>query len=188
MTHRVCEIVSIKRLYGELNIQYDGPIQLYFDNQSAISIAHNPIQHDRIKHVEVDRHFIKEKIEENIITIKHVNTGQQLVDILTKEWNIGTSHAISRTFSTVPASADQVASSDVSGLTGGNPGGSSSQVVTCEWGCGGASRELNTKIPSTRLRDFVAKTVKIVSPSGLTDSPLRTKCSGKLLAVAGCRR
>ncbi|GAA0153218.1 transmembrane signal receptor [Lithospermum erythrorhizon] len=84
MAHEVCEVVWIKRLYEELDMKYDGPIQLYCDNQSAISIAHNPVQHDRTKHVEVDRHFIKEKIENKIIKIEYVHTGQQLADILTK--------------------------------------------------------------------------------------------------------
>ncbi|GAA0172743.1 transmembrane signal receptor [Lithospermum erythrorhizon] len=84
MAHRVCEAIWIKGLCEELNIQYDGPIQLYYDNQFGISIAHNPVQHDRTKHVELDRHFIKEKIEGNIIKIKHVNTGEQLADMLTK--------------------------------------------------------------------------------------------------------
>ena len=39
-------------------------MKLYCDNKSAINIAHNPIQHDRTKHIEVDRHFIKENLEE----------------------------------------------------------------------------------------------------------------------------
>ncbi|GAA0160002.1 hypothetical protein LIER_16658 [Lithospermum erythrorhizon] len=52
--------------------------------ESAIHIAHNSVQDDRTKHVEVDMHFIKEKIDGDIITIKHVLTGQQLVDVLTK--------------------------------------------------------------------------------------------------------
>jgi hypothetical protein len=38
-------------------------MRLYCDNKSAIGIAHNSVQHDRTKHVEVDKHFIKEKIE-----------------------------------------------------------------------------------------------------------------------------
>jgi hypothetical protein len=37
---------------------------LYCDNKAAISIAHNIVQHDRTKHVEIDRHFIKEKLRE----------------------------------------------------------------------------------------------------------------------------
>jgi hypothetical protein len=36
------------------------------DNESAISIAHNPIQHDRTKHIKVDKHFIKEKLNSGL--------------------------------------------------------------------------------------------------------------------------
>lgn len=37
-------------------------MRFYCDNKLAMSVAHNPVQHDKIKHVEVDRHFIKEKV------------------------------------------------------------------------------------------------------------------------------
>ena len=84
MAHGVCEAIWIKRLLEELKIEYEAPIQLYCDNQSTISIAHNPIHHDRTKHVEVDRHFIKEKIDGGIISIRDVHTDHQLADILTK--------------------------------------------------------------------------------------------------------
>ena len=84
MAHGVCEAIWIKRLLEELKIEYEAPIQLYCDNQSTISIAHNPIHHDRTKHVEVDRHFIKEKIDGGIISIRYVHTDHQLADILTK--------------------------------------------------------------------------------------------------------
>ncbi|KAL6272712.1 hypothetical protein ACE6H2_023404 [Prunus campanulata] len=50
----------------------------------AIDIAHNPVQHDRTKHVEVNRHFIKEKIEKKIIRLPFVKSEDQLADILTK--------------------------------------------------------------------------------------------------------
>lgn len=59
-------------------------MKLYCDNKSAITIAHNPVQHDRTKHVEVDRHFIKEKLESGLICTPYVPTGEQLADILTK--------------------------------------------------------------------------------------------------------
>ncbi|GAA0162849.1 hypothetical protein LIER_18854 [Lithospermum erythrorhizon] len=84
MAHGICEVIWVKRLYEELDMKFEGPIQLYCDNQSAMSITHNPVQHDRTRHVEVDRHFINEKLEDKIIRIVHVPTGQQLTDILTK--------------------------------------------------------------------------------------------------------
>ena len=59
-------------------------MRLYCDNKAAINIAHNPVQHDRTKHVEIDRHFIKEKLREGLICTPFVKTGDQLTDILTK--------------------------------------------------------------------------------------------------------
>ena len=52
--------------------------------QSTISIAKNLMHHDRTKHVEIDRHFIKEKIEGNIVDSSHIPTGHQTANILTK--------------------------------------------------------------------------------------------------------
>ena len=60
------------------------PMKIYCDNKAAISIAHNPVLHDRTKHIEVDKHFIKEKIEARLIRIPYVPTSQQVANILTK--------------------------------------------------------------------------------------------------------
>ena len=59
-------------------------MRLYCDNKSAISIANNSVQHDRTKHIEVDRHFIKEKLESGLICTPYVSTHGQLDDVLTK--------------------------------------------------------------------------------------------------------
>ena len=44
----------------------------------------NPVQHNKTKHVEVGRHFIKEKIEDSSIELPFVNSKDQLTDIFTK--------------------------------------------------------------------------------------------------------
>jgi len=46
----------------DLKIKWDGSVKLYCDNKSAIGKAHIPVEHDRMKYIEVDRHFIKEKL------------------------------------------------------------------------------------------------------------------------------
>ncbi|RVX08124.1 Retrovirus-related Pol polyprotein from transposon RE2 [Vitis vinifera] len=51
---------------------------------SACDIAHNPVQHDRTKHVEVDRFFIKEKLDDKIVELPKIRSEDQLADILTK--------------------------------------------------------------------------------------------------------
>ena len=60
------------------------PIRLYCDNKAACDIAHNLVQHDRTKHVEVDKLFIKEKLDEKIVELPKIQSEYQLADILTK--------------------------------------------------------------------------------------------------------
>jgi ATP sulfurylase len=69
-------------------------IRLYCDNKAAISIIHNLVQHDRTKHVEIDRHFIKEKLLEGIICTPYAKSREQLVDILTKGVSSGFLHRV----------------------------------------------------------------------------------------------
>ncbi|RVW45368.1 Retrovirus-related Pol polyprotein from transposon RE2 [Vitis vinifera] len=60
------------------------PIRLFCDNKAACDIAHNPVQHDHTKHVEVDRFFIKEKLDDKIVELPKIRSENQLADILTK--------------------------------------------------------------------------------------------------------
>ena len=65
----------------------DEPMRLYCDNKFAISIAHNPVQHDRTKHIKVDRHFIKEKLDSGLICTPYVSSQDNVADLLTKRLN-----------------------------------------------------------------------------------------------------
>ena len=62
----------------------DEPARLYCDNKVTISIAHNPVQHDKTKHIEIDQHFIKEKIDEGVICTPFIASKSQLADVFTK--------------------------------------------------------------------------------------------------------
>ncbi|CAL5412836.1 unnamed protein product [Camellia sinensis] len=50
MTQGICELLWIKLLLSDMGIGQTDSMQLYCDNKAAINIAHNPVQHDRIKH------------------------------------------------------------------------------------------------------------------------------------------
>ena len=74
----------MKNLLSELHFPFTKTCKLFCDNKVAISISGNPVQHDRTKHVEIDRLFIKEKLEKKIVSLSFVRSKDQLVDILTK--------------------------------------------------------------------------------------------------------
>ena len=58
-------------------------MSLHCNNKVAIEITHNPIQHDRTKHIKVDRHFIKENLNEKLIQFSFLKSEDQLAIVLT---------------------------------------------------------------------------------------------------------
>lgn len=84
MAHGICEGIWLKRMLNEIRIPTYYTMRIFCDNKAAISIAKNPVHHDRTKHVEIDKHFIKEKIDHKMISVNHVPSCQQTADILTK--------------------------------------------------------------------------------------------------------
>ena len=50
-------------------------MSVFCDNNATISIAKNPVHHDRTKYIELESHFIKEKIEDNILELLYTPSG-----------------------------------------------------------------------------------------------------------------
>jgi hypothetical protein len=59
-------------------------VHLLCDNESAIRMADNPIEHSRIKHIDIRYHFLRDHQQKGDIEIAYVNTHNQLADIFTK--------------------------------------------------------------------------------------------------------
>uniref|UniRef100_A0A0A8YU63 Reverse transcriptase Ty1/copia-type domain-containing protein n=1 Tax=Arundo donax TaxID=35708 RepID=A0A0A8YU63_ARUDO len=59
-------------------------IPLFCDNESAVKIANNLVQHSRIKHIDICHHFLRDHVSKGDILIKGVRSEDQLVDIFTK--------------------------------------------------------------------------------------------------------
>ncbi|CAH9091350.1 unnamed protein product [Cuscuta europaea] len=87
MAQSACEIIWISHLLTELGLKPSMPAKLWCDNQVAIHIANNPVFHERTKHIEVDCHFIREKIQKGLISTGYVKSGEQLGDFFTEALN-----------------------------------------------------------------------------------------------------
>ena len=76
MAYGVCELLWLRNLMCDLGFELKNTMQLYCDNRATIDISQNPVQHDCIKHVEVDRHFIKEKLDASLVSFPFVFTEE----------------------------------------------------------------------------------------------------------------
>lgn len=80
----VTEACWLRKILMDFNIDLEKPVEIYEDNQSAISIANNPENNKRLKHLDIKHFFIKEKIEQGLVNVLYIRTEDQVADILTK--------------------------------------------------------------------------------------------------------
>jgi hypothetical protein len=59
-------------------------VPLFCDNESAIKMTQNPVQHSRTKHIDIRHHFIRDHQQKDDICIQGIGTEDQLADIFTK--------------------------------------------------------------------------------------------------------
>lgn len=78
------KISWLQQLLTDLGISLSSLRVLYCDNQSALSLASNPVFHARIKHIEIDCHFVQEKVVNKELTIQFVTSEEQVINIFTK--------------------------------------------------------------------------------------------------------
>ncbi|RVW72915.1 Retrovirus-related Pol polyprotein from transposon RE2 [Vitis vinifera] len=72
MALATCELIWLRHLLRELRFGKDEQMKLIYDNQAALHIASNPVFHERTKHIEVDCHFIREKIVSGCVATSFV--------------------------------------------------------------------------------------------------------------------
>jgi hypothetical protein len=80
----VAEATWLRQLLHELQAPPSRCTLVYCDNISVVYLSTNPVQHQRTKHVEIDLHFVREKVAIGQVCVLHVPTTSQFADIFTK--------------------------------------------------------------------------------------------------------
>jgi hypothetical protein len=80
----VAEDTWLRQLLHELQTPPSRCTLVYCDNVSDVYLSTNPVQHQRTKHVEIDFHFVQEKVAIGQVCVLHVPTTSQFADIFTK--------------------------------------------------------------------------------------------------------
>lgn len=69
---------------SELNLPQPRPALLRCDNQAAIALAQSSKGHSRVKHIDIRHHYIRERVEEGALEIRHIAGTENIADIMTK--------------------------------------------------------------------------------------------------------
>lgn len=84
MANAVAETCGIRNLLLEMDFPLKQASIIYCDNISAVYLSSNPVQHQRTKHIEIDIHFVREKVQIGQVRVIHVPSSLQYADIFTK--------------------------------------------------------------------------------------------------------
>ena len=84
MASTTAELVWITYIFRDIGIPLHNAPQLFCDNKSALYMTFNPVFHARTKHIEIDYHFVREKVAVGALTTRDIPSPHQIADIFTK--------------------------------------------------------------------------------------------------------
>uniref|UniRef100_A0A803QIH1 Reverse transcriptase Ty1/copia-type domain-containing protein n=1 Tax=Cannabis sativa TaxID=3483 RepID=A0A803QIH1_CANSA len=86
------EVTWLQSLFTEIGIEHNRTAIIWCDNSRARQLASNPMFHSRTKHIEIDVHFVREKVMNKSVEVRYIPSKEQIADILTKSLPITAFH------------------------------------------------------------------------------------------------
>jgi hypothetical protein len=84
VAHAVAETCWLRQLLQELHAPISSATIVYCDNVSDVYMTANPVHHRHAKHIEIDIHFVREKVALGQVRVLHVPSSHQFADIMIK--------------------------------------------------------------------------------------------------------
>ncbi|CAN6715703.1 unnamed protein product [Malus baccata var. baccata] len=84
LAHTAADITWVCHILKDLNVFLPHPPVIHCDNMFAISLSANPVFHSRIKHLDTNYHFVRERVQQGDLEVVYIPTDDQAADILTK--------------------------------------------------------------------------------------------------------
>nr|GEX36220.1 Gag/Pol polyprotein [Tanacetum cinerariifolium]GEY08952.1 Gag/Pol polyprotein [Tanacetum cinerariifolium] len=84
LANTFAELTWLQALLNELGIHLSSTPILWCDNLGATYLSANPIFYARTKHMEIDYHFVREKVAQGDLRVQHISTHYQITDIFIK--------------------------------------------------------------------------------------------------------
>lgn len=88
IANATAELIWVQTLLRELGIKSPRATKLWCDNLGAKYLSSNPVFHARTKHIEVDYHFVRERVQKKLLDIYFVPSGDQLADGFTEALSV----------------------------------------------------------------------------------------------------
>jgi len=84
LANATAEMIWVQKLLSELRIPHAPTALLWCDNLGATYLSANPVFHARTKHIEIDYHFVRERVASKLLDIRFVSSSDQVADGFTK--------------------------------------------------------------------------------------------------------
>ena len=78
------EAMWIRQLFNELDQPSSKPTLIMVDNQGAMAVAQNPVNHKQTKHIDIKYHYVRESVESGAIRLKYCPSKEMVADAMTK--------------------------------------------------------------------------------------------------------
>lgn len=83
-TQATKEAIWLRLAMTDLGFPITGPTIIHVDNQGALALSKNPEHHDRTKHIDIQHHFVRERVTLGEVDLAYIPTDAQTADVLTK--------------------------------------------------------------------------------------------------------